>query len=179
MDKGHRCVLRNIFIRSHHQIDCMKGKTLVLGIGSPVVTDDAIGFRIVDRLRTMDLENVDLEEASSSGLDLIEMMLDYDLVIVVDAIVTTQYAPGTVMVLGEESFHATIHGTNPHEVNVGTALELGRKLEPERMPKEIFFVAVEVNDVWTVGDTMTPEVEQALPEAVQTVLDLIDGQHRT
>lgn len=64
-------------------------------------------------------------------------------------------------------------------MNVGTALELGRKLEPDRMPKEIFFVAVEVNDVWTVGDTMTPEVEEALPEAVQTVLDLIDGKHRT
>ena len=179
MDKGDRCVMRNIFIRPHHQIRRMNGKTLVLGIGSPVVTDDAIGFRIIESLRTMALENVDLEEACVSGLDLIEIMLDYDMVIVADTIVTTQYAPGKVMVLGEESFHATIHGTNPHEVNVGTALELGRKLEPERMPKEIFFVAVEVNDVWTVGDTMTPEVEQALPEAVQTVLDLINGQHRT
>lgn len=156
----------------------MKARTLVLGIGSPIVSDDAIGFRIVDRLRTMALEDVDLEEASISGLDLIELMLDYHLVIVADAIVTTNYAPGTVMVLREESFHATIHGTNPHEVNVGTALELGRKLEPERMPKEIFFVAVEVNDVWTVGDTMTPEVEDALPEAVQTVVDLINGEHR-
>ncbi len=178
MDKAERCDLRNIFIRSHHQICRMNGKSLVLGIGSPVVTDDAVGFRIVDRLRTMALEDVDLEEASTSGLDLIEMMLDYDLVIVVDAIVTTQHSPGTVMVLGEESFHATIHGTNPHEVNVGTALELGRKLEPDRMPKEIFFVAVEVNDVWTVGDTMTMEVEEALPEAVQTVLDIINGLHR-
>ncbi len=157
----------------------MKARTLVLGIGSPIVTDDAIGFRIVDQLRTMALDDIDLEEASISGLDLIELMLDYQLVIVVDAIVTNNYAPGTVMVLGEESFHATIHGTNPHEVNVGTALELGRKLEPDRMPKEIFFVAVEVNDVWTVGDTMTPEVEDALPEAVQTVIDLIEGKHRT
>jgi hydrogenase maturation protease len=157
----------------------MKGKTLVLGIGSPVVTDDAIGFHIVDRIRSMNLESVDLEEASTSGLDLIEMMLDYQLVIVADAIVTTNYAPGTVMVLTEESFSATIHGTNPHEVNVGTALELGRKLEPERMPKEIFFVAVEVNDVYTVGETMTQEVEAALPEAVQTVLDLIAGKYRT
>jgi hydrogenase maturation protease len=171
--------MRNIFMRTDHQIQRMKARTLVLGIGSPIVTDDAIGFRIVDRLRTMAPEDVDFEEASVSGLDLIEMMLDYQLVIVVDAIVTTNYAPGTVMVLGEESFHATIHGTNPHEVNVGTALELGRKLEPERMPKEIFFVAVEVNDVWTVGDSMTPEVEDALPEAVQTVLDLIEGKHRT
>ena len=30
----------------------MKARTLVLGIGSPIVTDDAIGFRIVDKLRS-------------------------------------------------------------------------------------------------------------------------------
>ena len=45
----------------------MKARTLVLGIGSPIVSDDAIGFRIVDRLRTMALEDVDLEEASTSA----------------------------------------------------------------------------------------------------------------
>ena len=61
-------------------------------------------------------------------------------------------------------------------MNVGTTIALGKQLEPERMPKEVIFVAVEVNDVWTVNDRMTPEVEAALPEAVQTVLDLIDGK---
>jgi hydrogenase maturation protease len=44
------------------------------------------------------------------------------------------------------------------------------------MPKEVWFVAVEVNDVWTVSDCMTPDVEAAVPEAVQTVIDLINGK---
>lgn len=154
----------------------MRSPVLVLGIGSPYVTDDALGFRVLDEVRKLNPAGVDFEEASVSGLDLIEIMLDYERVIVVDAILTGTYPVGKVMVLGEDSLSATVHGVNPHEMNVGTTIALGKQLEPERMPKEVIFVAVEVNDVWTVNDRMTPEVEAALPEAVQTVLDLIDGK---
>jgi hydrogenase maturation protease len=154
----------------------MKASVLVLGIGSPVVCDDAIGFHVIDQLRKKGLQDVDIEEACTSGLDLIEIMLDYKKVIVVDAILSGQFQAGKVMVLGEDSLSATVHGVNPHEANVGTTLELGRSLEPERMPKEVWFVAVEVNDVWTVSDCMTPDVEAAVPEAVQTVIDLINGK---
>jgi hydrogenase maturation protease len=154
----------------------MKAPVLVLGIGSPVVSDDAVGFRVVDALRKMNVQGIQLEEACVSGLDLIETMLDYRMVIVVDAILTGAFPPGKIMVLGEDSLEATVHGVNPHDVNIGTAIELGRQLEPERFPKEVVFVAVEVNDVWTVSDKMTPEVEAAMPEAVQTVLDLAEGK---
>jgi len=154
----------------------MKAPVLVLGIGSPVVSDDALGFRVVDELRKMKVPGIDIDEASVSGLDLIEMMLDYQLVIVVDAILTGSFPPGKVMVLGQESLEATVHGVNPHDVNIGTTIALGKQLEPERFPKEVVFVAVEVNDVWTVSDHMTPEVEASLSEAVQTVVDLAEGK---
>ena len=154
----------------------MKAPVLVLGIGSPVVSDDALGFRVVDEIRKKNVQGIDVDEASVSGLDLIEIMLDYKLVIVVDAILTGAFPPGKVMVLGQESLEATVHGVNPHDVNIGTTIALGKQLEPERFPKEVVFVAVEVNDVWMVSDHMTPEVEAALPEAVQTVLDLAEGK---
>ncbi|MCE5297121.1 MAG: hydrogenase maturation protease [Euryarchaeota archaeon] len=154
----------------------MKAPVLVLGIGSPVVCDDAVGFRVVDALRKMNVPGIELEEACASGLDLIETMLDFDLVIVVDAIMTGAFPPGRVMVLDEKSLEATVHGVNPHDVNIGTTIALGKQLEPKRFPKEVVFVAVEVNDIWTVSDKMTPEVEAAMPEAVQTVLDLAAGK---
>jgi hydrogenase maturation protease len=100
-------------------------------------------------------------------------MLDYERVIIVDAILKSSHEPGTIMVLTPEAFSDTVHGVNPHEANVATTIELGRSLEPDRFPKEILFVAVEVNDVFTVSDQMTPEVEAALGGTVQTVLDLI------
>lgn len=150
-------------------------RTLVLGIGSPIMCDDAIGLRVVNELAAMKLEGVDLEEACCSGLDLIEVMMDYDRVIIVDAIIESGHPPGTVMELGAEAFADTVHGSNPHEANIATTIELGKRLAPERFPKEFRFVAIEANDVGTVTDKMTPEVEAALPEAVKTILRLIQA----
>ncbi len=77
----------------------MKATRLVLGIGSPLICDDGVGFRVVDAMMTMNLPDLDFDQQSVSGLDLIEIMMDYQKVVVVDAIVTEQYPAGTVMLL--------------------------------------------------------------------------------
>jgi len=151
----------------------MKASRLVLGIGSPLICDDGVGFKVVDAIKAMDLPDLDFDQQSVSGLDLIEIMLDYEEVVVVDAIVTEKYPAGTVMLLEPADFKNALHGTNPHEVNIHMAIELGRRLFPERMPKRINFIAVEVNDVWTVIDTLTEEVERAVPQAVDAVLKVL------
>jgi len=146
---------------------------LVIGIGSPVISDDAVGIRVAERIMSMHLPHVDVEEASVSGLDMIEIMMDYKRVIIVDAIVTREHEPGTILVLRPEDFSSTVHGVNPHETNIATALELGRTLEPERFPKQIFFVAVEALNTYDISEAMTPPVEAALPKAVEMVLSLL------
>jgi hydrogenase maturation protease len=151
----------------------MRNRTLVLGIGSPIMCDDAIGLRVLQELGKRGVKGVDLEEACASGLDLIEIMLDHEVVIVVDAIIKSGHPPGTIMVLSPEDFSDTVHGTNPHEANVATTMELGRTLEPLRFPQKVLFVAVEANDVFTVSEEMTPEVEAALEGTVAKVLELI------
>jgi len=147
---------------------------LVIGIGSPVISDDAIGIRVAEAIMSMNLPNIDVEEASISGLDLIEVMLDYKRVVVVDAIVTRENEPGTVMVLTPDDISSTVHGVNPHETNIATALELGRTLEPQRFPKEIFFVAIEALNTYDISEEMTPPVKAALPVAVKKVLELLE-----
>ena len=153
----------------------MKASRLVLGIGSPLVCDDGVGFRVVEEIKARNIPDLDLDQQSVSGLDLIEIMMDYQKVVVVDAIVTEKFPAGTVMLLLPEDFKNAIHGTNPHEANIHMAIELGRRLAPDRMPKDIRFVAVEVNDVWTVTDIMTEEVENAVPVAAEAVLKVLEG----
>ncbi len=148
---------------------------LFLGIGSPIMCDDAVGLRVVKEIEEMHLPQVSTVEACASGLDLIEVMLDYQKVIIVDAIMNTPNPPGTVMTLTPADFSASVHGTNPHEANIATTIELGKALEPQRMPKEIFFVAIEVVDVYTVSENLTPPVEEAVEKAVRVVEDLIKG----
>lgn len=139
-----------------------------------MICDDGVGFKVVDEIAALNIPDLDLDQQAVSGLDIIEIMLDYKKVIVVDAIVTEKYPAGTVMQLLPEDFKNSLHGTNPHEVNIHMAIELGRRLSPDRMPKDIHFVAVEVNDVWTVTDVMTEDVEKAVPTAVQAVLKLLE-----
>jgi len=151
----------------------MTRRALVLGIGSPIVSDDAIGIRVAERIQSLNLEGVDVKEVSSSGLDLIELMLDYDTVVIVDAIITSENPLGTVLLLDERDFASSVHGANPHDVNITTTIELGRRLQPDRMPKWVAFVAVEVADTWTISYNMTPEVERAIPEAVERVVEIV------
>lgn len=148
-------------------------KTLVLGIGSPIMSDDAIGLRTLQELEKMNLENVDLQEACTSGLDLIEVMIGYDKVIIIDAIINYSNEPGKVMILDADAFSDSVHGVNAHEANIPSTIALGKKLAPDTFPHDIRFIAIEAKDVFTVSDEMSPELEAALPVAVETVLRLI------
>jgi hydrogenase maturation protease len=152
----------------------MKKRNLVIGIGSTLISDDGIGVRVIEEIERMGLQDTDVEEASVSGLDLIEMMLDHKRVVVVDAITTGVNPPGTITVLRPIDISSTVHGTNPHDTNVATALELGRTLESERFPKDILFVAIEAENTVDISEEMTPEVKRALPKAVKKVLELLE-----
>jgi len=151
----------------------MNGKTLVLGIGNPIKTDDAVGLRVAQKIKEMGLPGVTVEEESASGLEIIDSIMDYELVIVIDAILTGNFPAGTVMIYTPEDFRNVITPASPHEINIFTALEIGRKTVPGRMPEKLYLVAIEVKEVMNIGEEMTAEVERAVPEAVKAVLDLI------
>jgi len=152
----------------------MEDHILVIGLGSPIMSDDAIGLHVVDRLESMGLPNVITQQEAIGGLDIIPMVMDHRRVIIVDAIQTFQQPPGTITVMDPDAFQHTIAPASAHEMNLPTAMHMGRQLEPERMPEKVRFVAIEVKDLHTVSEEMTPDVEKALPEAVATVLQLIE-----
>ena len=60
-------------------------------------------------------------------------------------------------------------------MNLPTAIKIGRQMDPDLMPETIMFVAVEVQDIKTVTETMTPEVEAAVDSAKAAVLHLMDS----
>jgi len=146
---------------------------LVIGLGSPIMTDDAIGLKVAETIESMRLDNVEVMQEAIGGLDIIPMIMGYRNVIIVDAIKTGACEPGTVIIFNPEDFEPTVANASAHEINLATAMHMGRQLEPDSMPLSIRFVAVEVADIMTVGETMTEAVVNALPSAAEAVLDLI------
>ena len=151
-------------------------KTLLLGLGNPIVTDDSVGLRVVEELKPVLADRVDLDVSEDywGGLRLMERMIGYDRAIVVDAICTGA-EPGTIHHLTPDSIR-TQRSASAHDVNLPTALEFGRQAGMS-LPKneQIHLVGIEADDILNFSEKCTPAVEAAIPHAVETVLGLLDS----
>lgn len=149
-------------------------KILLLGMGNPVLTDDAIGVRLARALapHLAGRGDVDVvEECPAGGLDLIDALRGYDRAIVFDAIRTSGGVPGRWHGFEADALQDTVHLTNVHDVNFPTALELGRRLGiPLPESRNIHVFAVEVQDDLTFSERMTPALERAFPECASGIL---------
>jgi hydrogenase maturation protease len=144
-------------------------KTLLLGLGNPILRDDSVGLRVVRELeKRMVNEDVHIEEATFANIDILDIVSSYDRLIIVDSIKTNGGRPGQLYPLGLEDFQSTLHLSCPHDINLATALELGRQLEIQ-IPKEIRIYAIEVEDNQTFSEACSPSVERAIPGIVEKI----------
>jgi hydrogenase maturation protease len=152
-----------------------KIKTLVLGLGNPILSDDGVGCRVADALKDRLKEpGIDVMEASIAGLDFLDLLTAYDRAIIIDAIQTDKGVPGQIYRLEPEILADTRHTGTPHDVNLATALELGKKLGLP-LPKQITIFAIEVKDVTSFGEKCTLEVTKAIPTCANMVIQELES----
>ena len=149
--------------------------TLVLGLGNPILKDDSVGLRVAQLLRPLLMAEPDIEvdEDYWGGLRLMERMIGFDRVIIIDAI-CTDAEPGTIHLLSPDDM-PTQHSASAHDLNLPTAIDLGRQAGAH-LPKteDITLIGVEAADVQTFDETLSPEVEASLPQAVEAVLSVLN-----
>lgn len=151
-------------------------RTLVLGLGNSILSDDNVGLCVAQALRgRFDEQEVTVMESDLAGLGLLDALVGYQRAIIVDSIQTKEGKPGQIYRLGPEDLMASRHSVSPHDVNLLTALELGKTLELE-VPQEVIIIAIEVTDVTTFGESCTPEVAAAIPQAVEIVAREVKGE---
>jgi len=147
-------------------------KTLVIGLGNPVVRDDAVGLRVAQAIEPLlrGRSDVDVAEDVWGGLRLMERMMDFDRAVIVDAIVTGA-PPGTIHRL-RVSDMPTQRSASAHDVNLPTALAFGRQ-SGAHLPADdqVLLVGIEAADILNFGEDLTPAVAAAVPRAVQMVLE--------
>jgi hydrogenase maturation protease len=150
-------------------------KTLVLGLGNPILSDDGVGIRVAQEVgKKLDDPQITVAETSGAGLSLLDSIAGYDKVIVIDAIQTKKGNAGQIYRMETKDFSLTKHFSSPHQINLVTALELGKMLNLA-MPQEITVFAVEAKDITSFSEKCTPEVEKAIPEVVKMVLEELVG----
>jgi hydrogenase maturation protease len=152
-------------------------RTLILGLGNPILSDDGIGNRIAEELKKrIASQDVMVEETSLSGLSLLDLLVGYDRAIIVDAIKTKNGKAGQIYRLTPEAFNKTRYASSPHDVNFATALELGRKIGMP-IPKQIIIYAIEVADTSNFSEEFTPGVKKAISRCIKMILNELDGNN--
>ena len=120
-------------------------------------------------------DDVEVVEDCWGGLKLMERMIGYQRAIVVDAICTGA-APGTIHHLRPGQLD-TQRSVSAHDVNLPMALEFGREAGAD-LPLEdaIQLVGIEAADILNFGEQCTPEVEAAIPRAVEDVIRFLEAR---
>jgi hydrogenase maturation protease len=151
-------------------------KTLVIGLGNPLVQDDSVGLRVAKSLESQlaGREDVELTEDYWGGLRLMERMIGFDRAIVIDAICTGAPA-GTIHRLALHSI-PTQRSASAHDVNLPTALAFGRQAGAHLPSDEnVQLVAIEAADILTFSENCSPPVAAAIPRAAQVVHQMLDA----
>ena len=156
-------------------------KTLVVGLGNPILGDDGVGWKVaeeVERLLPRGAE-VDVECVSLGGISLMERLIGYRRAILVDAIARGDPI-GLVQVirLADLPDYSAFHTTSPHDTSLQNAIKLGDSMGAV-LPGEIMVIGITTNHAYSFGETLSEPVAEAVPRAVQTVLDLLNQDTRT
>lgn len=137
------------------------------------MSDDALGPTVSEYISKFDLCGVRCYQEAVGGLDMLPIMYGYKFVVIIDAIQTAQYEPGTVMIFDESEFDDVVFTSTTHDINLPTAIKIGRKMSPKLMPDIIKFVAVEAEDTITLSEKMTQKVNDAIENTKDAVLYII------
>ena len=65
--------------------------TLVVGLGNPIMGDDAVGIHVIRRLKEKNTAKLGMEykELSLGGLRLVEEILGYEKVFIIDSVASS------------------------------------------------------------------------------------------
>jgi len=145
-------------------------KTLIVGLGNLLLSDDGVGVRTIQRLQGKLPENDEVQvlDGGTSGLDLLYYLEGVSRLIVVDAVDQDQ-PPGTLIRLVGEQVPAYLSmKISPHQVSLPDLLVAARLIN--LYPEKIIVWGVQPASLeW--GTELSQEVAEQVDPLVEKVID--------
>lgn len=144
-------------------------RTLILGIGNTLLSDDGAGIRATRLIKKfLCSKNIDIAEANTVGLSIIDYIRGYDKVVIIDSIRGESIAVGSLHRFNIDQIDKSTFPTS-HGINLPLAIEFGRKCG-ENIPQDIRIYAIGVKDTTTFKECCTPEIEEIMPCIVDCII---------
>lgn len=149
-------------------------KTLVLAIGNKLLSDEGAGLHVLQALNEHYPEKDDVIYLDGGTLcfTLASAVSDADNLIVIDA-AQLKSQPGTVSCLVNEQMDQFLGSCkrSVHEIGLLDLLDISRLTES--LPERRALIGIQPDTIdW--GDSLTEPVEQAVPVAMQHVVELLE-----
>jgi hydrogenase maturation protease len=156
-------------------------KRLVLGIGNTIMGDDGVGIYIARmvRERTQSRTDLQVKELGVSGFKLVEEILGYDEVTIVDSHASKDTEAGQIREFSPQDFEDTLHASSPHGANFTTALGLYRNLQPDRIPRKIRIFTIDIHLTDTFGESLSERVREAALKLTEMIVREIEQTGRS
>ena len=148
---------------------------MLIGLGNPIMGDDAVGIRVVRMLKDKTHGRPDLEfkELSVGGVGLVEEILGYERVFIIDSVASSETA-GKINEFSPEHFKGTEYTSSPHSTNFATALELFKRLEANVIPNTIRIFTIDINPKFTFSEALSLPVQRAALELAELIAKEIE-----
>lgn len=148
-------------------------RTVVIGLGSPIMGDDGVGLAALAHLREdWQLDGVDLVDGGTWGLALLPAIEDADRLVLVDAI-AAHGAPGDIIELTRDRLPIYLsRKLSPHQVDMRDTLAVAALRGT--LPDEIVAIGVQPERV-ELGVDLSPVVAGALDALVAAVVRQLES----
>lgn len=147
-------------------------KIKIIGCGNLLAYDEGVGIHIVRRLKNEILpENVEVKELRTPGQMMMELLADTDKLIIIDAC-PGKCLPGTVhRYTDQDGSLKELLSNTIHALNFYTIFELREKVSPNRLPREVVIIGVEIEERHKFCVGLSKTVFASIDDVVKTVLD--------
>lgn len=142
-------------------------KTLVCGIGNPMLKDDRAGIEVAEKIEALGLP-VDIEIIYGVGFEVLDKVLGYERVFVIDAAKLGK-EPGTIHEVSVDDIFSEHYLATSHAVTLGSTLKAGYELFPDQMPEDLTIYLIEAEDYFEFTKQCTPRVVVAIAEVVEKI----------
>jgi len=138
-------------------------KPIIVGLGNDLLSDDGIGIYAARYLMgKLKKSEADIVATALHGLALLEIFLGYKRAIVIDAVETGAFTPGTVIEWTAENLKA-IPSPSPHYTGLPELIALARELELD-FPEDIKILAIEIRNAHRIGLEISASIRASLGE---------------
>ena len=137
--------------------------SVVVGVGNPIIGDDAAGLEVARKLKGR--INAEVKEAVAGGLELAELIADYDVAIIVDAF----HGEG-IKEMDVEDYRESVPN---HDISFPSAYKMLSRYV--KMPR-VRILGIGIKE-FQLREGLSAELKSIIPEVVEKIKDMLEEEN--